>query len=192
MSDFYAILSRMKYINRWGLMNNTRNENLSEHSLEVAIIAHSLALIGKNRLNKDIDANKVAVIAMFHDSSEIITGDMPTPIKYKNKKIQEAYKDIEKSAQNKLVEMLPDDLREDYDEVINIEESSMLYKYVKSADKISALIKCIEEMRMGNMEFAKAKQGIEDSIMRSELEEVKIFIKEMLPSYSKTLDEITL
>ncbi len=190
MSDFYAMISRMKYINRWGLMNNTRQENLSEHSLEVAIIAHSLALIGKVRLGKEIDVDKVAVVAMYHDSSEIITGDMPTPIKYENKKIQKAYKDVEKMAENKLIDMLPTDLKEEYKNIIRIEEDSIIYKYVKSADKISALIKCIEEIRMGNMEFSKAKQVIEESINNIELEEVKIFIEEMLPAFSKTLDEI--
>ena len=191
MSDFYAIISRMKYINRWGLMNNTRYENLSEHSLEVAMIAHALAIIGNVRLNKKLDENKIAVVAMFHDCSEIITGDMPTPIKYHNKEIQTAYKDIELMAQNKLIDMLPDDLKAEYKKIIS-EEDALIHKYVKAADKLSALIKCIEEIRMGNIEFTKAKLLLEKNINKIDLEEVKIFVDEMLPSYSKTLDEINI
>lgn len=188
-NTFYAMLSRMKYINRWGLMNSTRQENLSEHSLETAIIAHALAVIGNKRLGKSIDANSVAVAAIFHDCSEIITGDMPTPIKYYNNQIKQAYKEIESAAADKLLSRLPEDLREEYEPIFNEEENLLLHRYVKAADKLSALIKCIEELKMGNEEFATAKQSITKSLEKMELDETKIFMDEFLPAYSLTLDE---
>lgn len=196
MSDFFAMLSRMKYIDRWGLMNNTRRENLSEHSLEVAIIAHALAVIGNKRFNKSINAERTALLAIFHDCSEIITGDLPTPVKYYNKQIQEAYKDVERVAQKKLTDMLPEDLKEVYAPLIcetdDDCEQALMHKYVKAADRISALIKCNDELRMGNAEFKNAKDSIEKSILALNMEEVSVFIDEMLPAYSKTLDELSL
>lgn len=188
-NTFYAMLSRMKYINRWGLMNSTRQENLSEHSLETAIIAHALAVIGNKRLGKSIDANSVAVAAIFHDCSEIITGDMPTPIKYYNNQIKQAYKEIESAAADKLLSRLPEDLREEYEPIFNEEENLLLHRYVKAADKLSALIKCIEELKMGNEEFKTAKQTITKALEKMELDEIKIFMDEFLPAYSLTLDE---
>lgn len=188
-NTFYAMLSRMKYINRWGLMNSTRQENLSEHSLETAIIAHALAVIGNKRLGKSIDANAVAVAAIFHDCSEIITGDMPTPIKYYNNQIKQAYKEIESAATDKLLSRLPEDLREEYEPIFNEEENLLLHRYVKAADKLSALIKCIEELKMGNEEFKTAKQTITKALEKMELDEIKIFMDEFLPAYSLTLDE---
>lgn len=189
-NTFFAMLSRMKYINRWGLMNCTQQENLSEHSLETAIIAHALAIIGNKRLGKNIDADRVAVIAIFHDCSEIITGDMPTPIKYYNTHIKQAYKDIELVAAKKLLCKLPQDLREEYTPIVaQPDHNSELYRYVKAADKISALIKCIEELKMGNNEFKTAQSSIKTAIDNLKLEEAKIFIEEFLPAYSLTLDE---
>lgn len=189
-SSFYAMLSRMKYINRWGLMHCTQQENISEHCLETAIIAHALAVIGNKRLGKSIDADRVALIAIFHDCSEIITGDMPTPIKYYNEQIKLAYKEIENAAAEKLLSRLPEDLREEYAPLIaHAEDDKEVYKYVKAADKLSALIKCIEELKMGNEEFKTAKQSIQNNIDNMDLEEVKIFVKEFLPAYSLTLDE---
>lgn len=187
MSHFYAMLSRMKNINRWGLMRNTRNENLSEHTLEVAFIAHALAVIGNKRLGKNINADKVAVSAMFHDTSEIITGDMPTPIKYYNSEIKAAYKKIEAIAEEQLTCMLPEDLREDFSEYFCPDEHTK--KLIKAADKISALIKCIEEIKMGNMEFKEAEKATRASIDALDLEEVKIFKAEFLASFDLTLDE---
>ncbi len=189
-NTFFAMLSRMKYINRWGLMNCTQRENLSEHSLETAIIAHALAIIGNKRLNKNIDADRVAVAAIFHDCSEIITGDMPTPIKYYNEQIKNVYKDIENAASDKLLSKLPDDLREEYSPFLTHNEKNYeLYKYVKAADKLSALIKCIEELKMGNEEFKTAKQSILSAIEKLGVEEAAIFMEEFLPAYSLTLDE---
>ena len=163
MNRFYAMISRMKYIDRWGLMNNTRTENISEHSLETAILAHALVNIANIRLGENLNADRAAVIGMFHDAGEIITGDMPTPIKYYNPSIKDAYKAVEKVAEDRLVSMLPDDLQDIYRPVIS-NEDEVLERYVKAADKISALIKCIEEVRMGNNEFQKAKESTEQAI----------------------------
>ncbi|MBO5852666.1 MAG: 5'-deoxynucleotidase [Clostridia bacterium] len=187
MSHFYAMLSRMKNINRWGLMRNTRNENLSEHTLEVAFIAHALAVIGRERLGKNIDADKVAVTAMFHDTSEIITGDMPTPIKYYNSDIKAAYKKIESIAEEQLTSMLPADLRDDFSTYFCPDEQTA--RLIKAADKISALIKCIEEIKMGNMEFKEAEKSTKSAIDALDLEEVEIFNAEFLDSFYLTLDE---
>ena len=187
MSHFYAMLSRMKNINRWGLMRNTRCENLSEHTLEVALIAHALAVIGNKRLGKNFNADKVATAAMFHDTSEIITGDMPTPIKYYNPEIKAAYKTIEAIAETQLLDMLPADFREEFEPYFNLDEETSLL--VKAADKISALIKCIEEIKMGNMEFKEAEKSTLASLSAMNIAEVDIFCNEFLNSFYLTLDE---
>ena len=146
----------MKNIYRWGLMRNTRRENLSEHSLETAQIAHALALIGNKRLGKSYNANFAAVTAMYHDTPEIITGDMPTPVKYYNSEIKDVYKDIEKAAEKRLTDMLPEDFKEDFAALYSPDKDTA--RLVKAADKLSALIKCIEELNMGNREFAVAEK----------------------------------
>lgn len=189
MSNFFAMISRMKYIDRWGLMNNTKTENISEHSLEVAILSHALVTIANTRLGCDLNADRAAVIGLFHDAGEIITGDMPTPVKYYNPEIKNAYKAVEKVAENKLVDMLPEDLRDLYRPLISGDDAA-LEPYVKAADKLSALIKCIEEVRMGNNEFLKAKTATEEAIASMELPALKIFIEEHLPAYYLTLDEL--
>lgn len=190
-SHFYAMLARMKYINRWGLMNNTKYENLSEHSLQVAMIAHCLVLIHNKRFGGNLDAERAALLAVFHDATEIITGDMPTPIKYFNPEIKEAYKQIENTAGDKLVSLLPEDFQEDFEKIIkmNDEEDVKLEKFVKAGDRFSALIKCIDEMRMGNDEFKKAKETIENSIHEMNMPEAEVFEKEFLPSFYLPLDE---
>lgn len=186
-NHFYAMMSRMKNIYRWGLMRNTRRENLSEHSLEVAQIAHALALINRKRLGGEANPDFIATAAMFHDTSEIITGDMPTPIKYYNDEIKGAYKQIEAAAEKQLTEMLPDDFKEDFGKIYNPDELTV--KLVKAADKISALIKCTEELNMGNREFAVAEKTIKKAIKDMKLKEADIFIEEFLPSFSLSLDE---
>lgn len=190
-SSFYAMLSRMKYINRWGLMNNTRNENISEHSLQVAMLAHCLVLIHNKRFGGCLNPERAAILAVFHDTTEIITGDMPTPIKYYNSDIKHAYREIEDNAANQLVKMLPDDFREDINDIIKMkgDGDDRLRPFVKAADKLSALIKCIEELRMGNDEFRKAEETILDSIHKMNLPELKVFEEEFLPAFSLTLDE---
>ncbi len=191
-NNFFAMLSRMKYINRWGLMRNTIHENIAEHSLETAYIAHGLAIIGNVYFGKNIDEKLVAVMAMFHDTSEIITGDMPTPVKYFEPGIREAYKNVEQEAENSLLSSLPDLMREEYKKIyeINSDEDG-LYRYVKCADKISALIKCIEERKMGNTDFISAENATLESIKNMKLEEADYFIEKFLPKYSLTLDEQT-
>ena len=193
--NFFATISRMKYINRWALMRNSRNENLSEHSLEVAMIAHALCSIGNVRYEKKLNADRAALIGLYHDSSEIITGDMPTPVKYYNPDIKEAYKEVEKIAEFKLLEKLPRDLRPVYEEIYktdNTADDKYMRALVKAADKISAYIKCIEEEKSGNTEFSTAKNSIEKSLDKysKDYPEVKDFIAEFLPPYGKTLDEL--
>ena len=190
-SHFYAMLSRMKYINRWGLMNNTKNENLSEHSLEVAMLAHCLVLISNKRFGSNLNAERAALLALFHDSTEIITGDLPTPVKYFNPEIKQAYKEIENKAADRLISLLPDDFKEDFEAIIKInsDEDKNLAPFVKAADKFSALIKCIDEMRMGNDEFGKAKESTEAAIHAMNMPECEVFEHEFLPSFYLSLDE---
>ncbi len=186
-NHFYAMMSRMKNIYRWGLMRNTRKENLSEHSLEVAQIAHALAIINRKRFGGNANPEFVACAAMYHDTSEIITGDMPTPIKYYNCEIKSAYKQIEAAAEKELMGMLPEDFKEDFSSIYNPDE--LTARLVKAADKISALIKCTEELNMGNREFNVAKQTIEKAIKNMNCEEANVFLEEFLPSFSLSLDE---
>ena len=184
---FYAMLSRMKNIYRWGLMRNTKQENLSEHSLEVAFIAHALAVIRNKRLGGNLDANKIATAAMFHDTTEIITGDMPTPIKYYNPEIRNVYKQIEELSGERLLSMLPKDLRDEFEGFYHLDRDSL--KIIKAADKLSALIKCIEEMNMGNREFSAAKEATFRAIKEMSLPEADIFMDEFIESFSLPLDE---
>lgn len=186
-NHFYAMMSRMKNIYRWGLMRNTRAENLSEHSLEVAQIAHALAIINKNRLGGSANPDFVAVAAMYHDTSEIITGDMPTPIKYHNEEIKKAYKQIEATAQNRLLDKLPEDFKQDFYKIYNFDE--LTAKLIKAADKISALIKCTEELNMGNREFLMAEKSTRKAIEDLNCKEADIFMDEFMESFSLSLDE---
>ena len=205
-SHFLAIVSRMKYIERWALMRNARAENLSEHALDVAMIAHTLCVLGNVRYGKQLDAEKAALIALYHDASEIITGDMPTPVKYANGLLRDAYKKVEADAVDRLLEQLPEDLRpvyagilhepaEDGPDNADPDERSRekeLRKLVKAADKLSALIKCTEEEAAGNTEFRTAALSTRKKLeeMAAESPEVRDFMKEFLPSYGKTLDEL--
>lgn len=191
--SFFATITRMKYIERWSLMRNTRAENLSEHSLEVSMIAHALCVIGNIRYGRSLDADKAALIGLYHDASEIITGDMPTPIKYYNPNIKEAFQSIEEEANRKLLAQLPEDLRPAYQNIFfKLPEYSLEWRMVKAADKLSAMIKCMEEEKTGNREFVKAKESTEKSLQAfaDELPEVGDFIEEFLPAYAKTLDEL--
>ena len=194
--NFFATVSRMKYIDRWALMRNSRNENLSEHSLEVAMIAHALCVIGNVRYEKNLNADRAALIGLYHDSSEIITGDMPTPVKYYNPEIKDAYKQVETIAEYKLLEKLPSDLRPAFEEIYKSDNSTddkYMRRLVKAADKLSAHIKCIEEEKAGNTEFSTAKQSVGNAIkkLQEELPEVSDFVEEFLPAYGKTLDELS-
>jgi 5'-deoxynucleotidase len=186
-NNFYAVMSRMKNIYRWGLMRNTRRENLSEHSFEVAQIAHALAIINNKRLGGKVDPNFTAVAAMYHDSSEIITGDMPTPIKYYNNEIKSAYKQIEAVAEVQLRELLPDDFKQEFSEIYSPNNDTK--RLIKAADKISALIKCTEELNMGNREFAVAEKSTLKAIKEMNCPEANIFLEEFIPGFSLSLDE---
>ena len=194
--NFFAAISRMKYIERWALMRNSREETLSEHSLEVAMIAHVLSVIANVRYGHDLDAEKAALIGIYHDASEIITGDMPTPVKYYNPNIRSAYKDVERIADEKLLSKLPEDLKGEFAGIFRPgspdPEEKYLRRLVKAADKISALIKCIEERQAGNSEFRTAEESLRKKVgeMADEMPEVRDFLDEFLPAYGKTLDEL--
>ncbi len=191
-SNFYAFLSRMKYINRWALMRNTNNENLSQHSHEVAAVSYCLCVIGNRRYGKDYNGERAALLGLYHDMPEIITGDLPTPVKYFNPEIKDAYKKVEQSACKKLLDTLPADLKDDFEFLFhNREEDYELWKIVKAADKISALIKCVEERKAGNMEFAKAEQSALEALEKMEMPEVRDFLADFLPGYELTLDQLT-
>ncbi len=188
---FFAVISRMKYINRWALMRNTISENISEHSLETAFIAHALALIRNRRFGGSINAERCALLAMYHDATEIITGDLPTPVKYYNKEIRSVYGEIERNATEQLLSYLPDYLRDDYRGLLDDsgDEDKELWRLVKAADKISALIKCLEERRMGNDDFQSAEKATLAAIHALNLPEAEAFLEEFIPAYSLTLDE---
>ena len=234
-SSFFAAISRMKYIERWALMRSSRRENLSEHAMEVAMIAHALCSIGNVRFGRHLDADRAAVIGLFHDASEIITGDMPTPVKYYNDEIRSAYKDVEAVAERRLLSRLPDDLKPVYEDIFGIGRPSgvsgtesvetsgtsgaqggetsgirtaadrsaaehagdaderYLRRLIKAADKLSALIKCIEEEQAGNREFRTAKDSTEKAVRKlsEELPEVKVYVEDFLPAYGHTLDELS-
>lgn len=190
-SRFYAYLSRMKHIFRWSLMKNSQQESLSVHTLDTAVIAHCLGLLRNRRFGGSCDVNRLVLLAMYHDCSEILTGDMPTPIKYYNPEIKDAYKKVEAVANEKLVSMLPEDLRGDYRPLFCHEnEDAELLRLLKAADKLSALVKCIEEENAGNREFVKAKQSTLRSIEEMRLPEADAFVAEFLPSYGLTVDEL--
>ena len=189
--NFYAMLGRMKYINRWGLMNNTREENISEHSLEVAIFTHALVTIANKKFGENLNADRAALLALFHDASEIITGDLPTPVKYFDPEIKEAYKNIEHLSEQKLLSMLPDYLRDEYEPLVDSQLSDKkLNIYVKAADKLSALVKCIEELKMGNLEFQRAERSTREALESFDLPALKVFMEDFLPPFALTLDEL--
>ena len=191
MYSFFAMLGRMKYISRWSLMRNSRIENISEHSHEVAVISHALALIGNKRLGKDLNAERAAILGLYHDSTEILTGDMPTPVKYNDKAIRSAYRHLEDQAALSLLSKLPADLREEYESLFYPEEKdAYLWKLVKAADKLSALIKCLEEGKVGNREFVQAEAATREKLGEMDLPELKIFMEEFLEPYARSLDEM--
>lgn len=192
MHHFFAYLSRMKLIDRWSLMRCTQRENVQEHSLQVAIIAHALCLIGNKRYGRTLSPERVATLAIFHDATEVLTGDLPTPVKYFNNGIRDAYRAIEGHAAQQLLNFLPQDLKEAYEDLLcGSEEEKEAHSLVKAADSICAYIKCLEEEAAGNREFAGARKTIEAKLRVSmQLPEVKDFVLECIPSFSLTLDEM--
>ncbi|NLO81468.1 MAG: 5'-deoxynucleotidase [Clostridiales bacterium] len=191
MSHFFAYLSRMKFIQRWGLMRNTCQENIQEHSLQAAMIAHGLAIIKNKLFGGNVNPERVLALAVYHEASEVITGDLATPIKYFNPEISNAYKEIERVAANKLLDMLPDVLRDEYTGLFFIDEADTEHwRIVKSADKICAYLKCLEEIKAGNQEFSKAMKSIKRQIDQMDAPEIKYFMEIFVPSFSLTLDEL--
>ena len=188
--DFYAYLMRMKYIKRWALMRSTSEENIMEHSWEVAVIAHALAIIKNEKFGGSVDEYKTLCLAVYHETSEVVTGDLPNPIKYFNREINSAYKSLEKDANERLIAKLPEELQNRYREFILDDPSSEEHKLMKYADRIGAYIKCLEELKVGNKEFLKAKESIGKELSNADDEAVKYFIKNVLPTFSKTLDEL--
>lgn len=189
-SGFFAILSRLKYINRWALMRNTQTENLSEHTLDTAFIAHALILIDNKRFGGKLNPEHAAVLAMYHDVTEIMTGDMPTPVKYFNSDLKKAYKVAEKSAGEKLISYLPDDMQEEIGCYINPCEKDADYApFIKAADRISAIAKCIEERNTGNREFLSAEKAQIDALKTMNIPAANTFLEEFIPAYALTLDE---
>lgn len=191
MYNFFAYMARMKLIRRWSLMKSVSDENIAEHSAQVSQIAHALALIKNRKFGGNLNADRIAAMALYHETSEVLTGDLPTPIKYYNPEIRKAYKDIESTANEKLLSMLPDELRGDYRELIEPQADSYEAALVKAADKISAYIKCVEEMRSGNREFAKAEVSLREAVEKYYCyDEVRYFCETFLDSFKKTLDEL--
>ena len=190
-NEFYALLSRMRYISRWGLMRNSFPENIQEHSHQVAVLAHALALIRRDILGlPSPDPEKCAVAALYHDASEILTGDMPTPVKYYSPAIREAYRQVEQAACDKLLSTLPEELREEFRPLLTETAGTLEERrIVKAADKLSALIKCVEELAQGNREFASARRATEQAVREMQLPAADEFLDRYLAAYELPLDE---
>lgn len=193
-SPFFAMLARMRFIQRWGLMRNTRAENVQEHSLQVAMIAHALALMSNRHYGTSYDANRVAVLAMFHDASEILTGDLPTPVKYGSAAIREAYKTLERQAERRLLELLPEELREDYAPLLDASlHDPAEQRLVKAADSLAGYLKCLEEAQAGNREFRRAEGFLLAKIegFYPELPAVRDFMIRYVPAFTLSLDDLS-
>ncbi len=188
--DFYAYMDRMKYIKRWQLMRSVRDENIMEHSQSVTLLSHALAVIHNEVFGGSADVLKTVLYAAYHETSEVMTGDLPTPIKYYNQGIRGAYKELEKNACEKIVSMLPEELQGSIAPFVSADEESLEYKLVKAADRLAAYIKCLEELRSGNSEFAKAKKSIEKDLRARKMPEVEYFFEKFIPSFHLTLDEL--
>ncbi|UQY43015.1 5'-deoxynucleotidase [Erwinia sp. PK3-005] len=191
-SHFFAHLSRLKLINRWPLMRNVRTENVSEHSLQVAMVAHALALIKNKKFNGNLNAERIALIALYHDASEVLTGDLPTPVKYYNAQIAHEYKKIEEIARQKLIEMLPAELQDAWRPLLDEQQQSEAETAIlKQADALCAYLKCLEELSAGNNEFRRALARLEETLERRRSEEMDYFIAVFVPSFTLSLDEIS-
>ena len=188
--DFFAFISRMKYIDRWSLMRSTEQENVQEHSHMVAVLAHALGLIRRDVLGKPCDPDALAAAALYHDAPEILTGDLPTPIKYHSRAIKSAYDEVEHLAVEKLLSELPAALRPAYRKLLTAPARPAEYELVKAADKLSAYIKCVEERRAGNREFLSAEASARQKLLEMNLPEVDYFLTEFMPGFEKNLDEL--
>lgn len=190
MFKFFAFLDRMKYIKRWSLMRSVREENIMEHSHQVAVIAHALALIKNEYFGGNVNADEVVKIALYHETGEVITGDLPTPIKYFNPEINSAYKDLEKQACERILGMLPSELKGEYKKYVLPDTTKEEYAVVKNADRLAAYLKCVSELKAGNAEFKKAKIAIEKDLKSRGAKEVDYYLKEFAPAYELSLDEL--
>lgn len=188
---FFAYISRMRFIQRWGLMRNTLPENDLEHAAQAALFAHAIAVIGRRRYARSYDPNFIMALAMYHDAGEVITGDMPTPIKHSNPALRQEYGKLEDMAADRLMAMLPKDLHEYFHPLIAHDETSLEWRIVKAADKLCAYVKCLEEKKSGNKEFDKAGKSVKKSIEKIDLPEVQDFMIQFVPGFSLTLDEIS-
>ena len=188
--NFYAFMDRMKYIKRWQLMRSVRSENIMEHSEQVAMLAHALAVINNKVFGGNADAEKCVLYAVYHECSEVMTGDMPTPIKYFNNSIHGAYKALEERACDKLLSTLPEELREEIEKSVKPDFDSLEYKLMKAADRLAAYVKCLEELRSGNNEFVKAEKSIREDLLSRNMPEVNYFFEQFIPSFNLTLDEL--
>ncbi|MDE5943836.1 MAG: 5'-deoxynucleotidase [Clostridia bacterium] len=188
--DFYAFLDRMKYIKRWQLMRSVREENIMEHSQQVALFAHALSVINNKIFGGNVNAEKAVLYAVYHECSEVMTGDMPTPIKYFNNSIRGAYKSIEERAGEKLLSTLPEELRGEISKSLRPDENCAEFAIMKAADRLAAYVKCLEELRCGNSEFAKAKKSIEKDLHERKMPEVEYFMENFIDSFRLSLDEL--
>ena len=193
-SSFFAFIDRTKYINRWGLMRSSEPENVCEHSMQTAVLAHALAVAARDIFKKDVNPEKIAVAAMYHDCSEILTGDMPTPVKYRSTDLEAAYKSAELDAKDRLFSTLPEELKPGFESAVFFEEQNpdLYFRYIKAADRLSAYLKCLNETSAGNREFSRAEASVKASLdkMAESMEELKWFMDTILPSYSLTLDDL--
>lgn len=189
-NNFFAYLSRMRYIDRWGLMRNTFLENIQEHSHQVAVLAHALAVIQNEKFGGELDVGRAAIAGLYHDAPEILTGDLPTPVKYDNPAIKEAYKAVESVAADKLLSMLPDELIPAFAPYVREELAPELLRVVKAADKLSAYLKCVEEVKAGNQEFRQAMEQTRAALKRMELPALDYFMEHFAPAFELTLDEL--
>ncbi len=188
--DFYAFMDRMKYIKRWQLMRSVREENIMEHSQQVAMFAHALAVINNKVFGGNADAEKAVLYAVYHECSEVMTGDMPTPIKYFNQSILGAYKNLEDTACDKLLTTIPQELRDEFALCIKPKADSYEYALMKAADRLAAYVKCLEELRCGNKEFIKAEKSIKKDLLSRKMPEVDYFFENFIESFNLSLDEL--
>lgn len=189
MNHFFAYINRMRFIQRWSLMRNSYTENIQEHSHQTAVLAHALAVLRNERFGGQVDVGAVAVAALYHDAGEILTGDMPTPIKYYNSTLRDSYRQVEAAAADRLLSMLPPELRPEFEPYLR-ESDPEIHAYVKAADKLSAYLKCVEEVKAGNSEFRLAKEQTWAALMEKPLPALQYFIDQFLPSFELTLDEL--
>ena len=191
MSHFFAYLSRMRFIRRWGLMHNTYPENIQEHTLRVAMIAHALAIIRNRLFRGSVNPERAAVLALYHDASEVFTGDLPAPVKYFNPEIKAAYKAIEATAARRLFDMLPESMQRDYEPLFLPTDADAVHReLISAADKLCAYLKCLEEIAAGNQEFSKAEKALRATVEGLSLPEVRYFVETFVPSFKLTLDEL--